>query len=136
MVLELKKPDGNARFSLLQAYAYAVAFDEAQRLNTPTSPNFRQSLRELLGYLRPRPKLIRFAAYAVVDEKDIAKAYGSEQTKEVLKEAGDDVLLGVLGYKLEPDGIRLTHAQHWVDGHWKDVLEDSPEDRRLVPLTS
>jgi hypothetical protein len=133
-VLELKKPRGNASVSLLQAYSYAVALDEAQRLENPKTPDFQQSLRQLLGHSKPTPKRIRFAAYAVVDDKEVAKVRNSKLTEMVLQEAGDNMLVGILGYKLDVGGIRLTQAKQWVDGKWTDFMLAAPADRRIVSL--
>ena len=135
-VLELKKPGGKARFALFQAYAYAVALDEAQCLESPNAPCLHRSLRQLLGHSKPTPKRIRFAAYAIVDDKKVAEVRNSKLTEMVLQEAGDNVLVGILGYKLDVGGIRLTQAEQWVDGKWTDILQATaaPMDRRIVSL--
>ena len=121
-VLELKKPGGKAELSLLQAYAYAVALDEAQ---DGKHPDFHRSLRRLLGYPKDSPKHIQFAAYAVVAQHDVQKMCDSELTKRVTREAGDDVLTGILGYELKDKLIYIKSAVQFVNGKSKDILGDS-----------
>ena len=133
-VFELKKPGGNVRVSLLQAYAYAVAFDEMQKLWSQNATAPLQSLRNLLGYPKPSPKRIQFAAYAIVAENEVAKVLNSELTKAVLNEVGSDILVGVLGYKLSGRAVQLTSAVQWVGGDWKCFMKDAPDNRRTVSL--
>lgn len=135
-VFELKKPGGNVPVSLLQAYAYATAFDEMQKLWGQNAPDSVQSLRNLLGYPKPSPKRIRFAAYAVVAEKDVAEVLDSKLTEAVLKEVGSDILVGVLGYKLSGGAVQLTSAVQWGGRDWKCFMKDAPANRRTVSLVA
>lgn len=133
-VLEIKKPGGYGGVSLLQAYAYAVAFDEVQCLWSQDTADSLQNLRKLLGYPNPSPKQIRFAAYAIVAEDEVADVRENKLTDSVLREAGDAVLVGVLGYELARGAVRLTSAVQWVDRQWKSFLDAAPVDRRIVSL--
>ncbi len=135
-VFELKKPGGYVQVSLLQAYAYAVAFDEMQKFWGRNATDSVQNLRKLLGYPPSSPKPLRFAAYAIVAEEEVAQVLSSKLTEAVLKEVGNDVLVGVLGYELSGGAVRLTSAVQRVGRDWKSFMEAAPANRRTVSFVA
>ena len=120
--------------ALLQGYAYAVAIAELQQ-RCQADQVLNKALRDMLGYTGARPCPIPMAAYAVVHQKDVSKVQECNRlTDAVLEECGNEVLVGILGYELDKDGIRLTSAVQCADGKWNNFMETAPATRRTVSL--
>ena len=134
-ILELKQPgSGKAKMALLQGYAYAVAIAELQQ-RCLADRVLNKAFRNMLGYTGAKPCPIPMSAYAVVHQKDVLKVReGNPLTTAVLEECGNEVLVGILGYELDNNAIRLTSAVQWVGDKWESFLETAPAGRRTVSL--